>query len=101
MVPETHIEDVVSHMVTETVSGITISKLYEKYGRQFDLIQVDTEGYDYNIFIQLLEQGLTADLYKIEIAHITYTKTVWMRWKLEQLGYKTFIDNYDLIAYRF
>jgi FkbM family methyltransferase len=101
MLPANHIDEIVPHMVAENVVGITIPKLYEKYGRQYDFIQIDTEGYDYIIFMQLLEQGLTADLYKIEVAHITYTKTVWMRWRLEQLGYKTFIDNYDLIAYRF
>ena len=75
--------------------------LYEKYGSDFDFVQVDTEGFDYNIFMQLLQRGLTSDVYKIEIGHITYTKTVWMRWVLEQQGYKTFIDGYDLIAYRF
>ena len=101
LLPNNHIDEIVPHMVAEKVKGVTIQKLYEKYGREYDFIQIDTEGYDYNIFLQLLEQGLTADLYKIEVAHITYTKTVWMRWKLEQLGYKTFIDNYDLIAYRF
>jgi hypothetical protein len=101
MVPKTHIEDIVSHMVEQEVRGITISKLYEKYGKHFDFIQVDTEGYDYEIFFQLLENGFTAELLKIEIAHITYTKAVWMRWKLEQSGYKTFIDGYDLIAHQF
>jgi FkbM family methyltransferase len=96
-----YIDDLLPHMVSETVRGITIDTLYEKYGNSFDFVQIDTEGYDYNIFLQLMNLGLTADLYKIEIAHITYTKTVWMRWVLENQGYKTFIDGYDLIAYRF
>ena len=101
MVPEIHISDIVPHMVEQEVRGITIGQLYEKYGSNFDFIQIDTEGSDYDIFFQLLENGFSAELLKIEIAHITYTKTVWMRWKLEQIGYKTFIDGYDLIAYRF
>ena len=96
-----YIDDVVNKAVEVEIRGITLKTLYENYGNKFDFIQVDTEGFDYDIFLQLLEQGLNAELYKIEIAHITYTKTVWMRWNLEQLGYKTFIDNYDLIAYRF
>lgn len=101
LVTDGYISDLLPHMVKETVRGITLKTLYEKYGRNFDFIQVDTEGFDYDIFLQMMQNGLTSDLYKIEIAHITYTKTVWMRWVLEQQGYKTFIDGYDLIAYRF
>jgi len=101
MVPKTHIEDIVTHMVEQEVKGISIAGLYEKYGNKFDFVQVDTEGFDYEIFLQLMQNGLTSDLYKIEIAHITYTKAVWMRWVLENHRYKTFIDGYDLIAYRF
>jgi FkbM family methyltransferase len=101
LVPQNYIEDIVPHLVPQKVETITINQLYEKYDNDFDLVQVDTEGYDYEIFLQLIQNGLTADLYKIEIAHITYNKTVWMRWVLENHGYKTFIDNYDLIAYHF
>lgn len=101
MITNGYIADLLPHMVTEIVQGITIKSLYEKHGSQFDLIQIDTEGYDYDIFLQIMQTGFTSSLYKIEIAHITYTKTVWMRWVLENQGYKTFIDGYDLIAYRF
>lgn len=101
LVTDGYIADLLPHMVKETVRGITLKTLYEKYGNDFNLVQVDTEGFDYDIFLQLMNNGFTADLYKIEIAHITYTKTVWMRWVLENQGYKTFIDGYDLIAYRF
>jgi FkbM family methyltransferase len=101
LVTEGYIEQLIPHMVKEPVRGITLKTLYEKYGDKYDFVQVDTEGFDYNIFLQLIQHGLTADVYKIEIAHITYTKTVWMRWVLENQGYKTFIDGYDLIAYRF
>ena len=96
-----YIDELLSHMVKETVRGITIKSLFDKHGSLYDLVQVDTEGYDYDIFLQLMGSGFTADIYKIEIAHITYTKTVWMRWVLENHKYKTFIDGYDLIAYRF
>jgi uncharacterized SAM-binding protein YcdF (DUF218 family) len=40
-------------------------------------------------------------LIKVEIAHITYTNAVYMEYVMNQKGYKTFIDGYDLIAYRF
>lgn len=101
LVPQDYITDLVSHLVPQSVQSITIKDLYEKYNNRFDYVQIDTEGYDYNIFLQLIQHELVADLFKIEIAHITYTKAVWMRSILEEKGYKTFIDNYDLIAYRF
>jgi FkbM family methyltransferase len=100
LLPDNHIEDLRQHMVPETVRTITIETLLEKYNMQFDFVQVDTEGFDYDIFLQLRERGLTADLYKIEIAHITQSKSVWMKWILEQQGYKTFVDGYDLIAHK-
>lgn len=96
-----YMEEVAKNVVPVEIRGITVNTLYEKYGRDFDFIQIDTEGYDYDIFLQLLQNGLTADLYKIEIAHINYQKAVWMKWVLDKQGYKTFIDGYDLIAYRF
>lgn len=98
---EGYIDDVVERAVSVEIRGITLKTLYEKYGNKFEFVQVDTEGFDYDIFIQVIQNGITAELYKIEIAHITYTRTVWMRWVLENQGYKTFIDGYDLIAYRF
>ena len=96
-----YIDDVVRKAVPVEIRGITLRTFYEEYGNRFEFIQVDTEGFDYDIFLQIMENGIKADLYKIEIAHITYTKAVWMRWVLENHGYKTFIDGYDLIAYRF
>jgi FkbM family methyltransferase len=98
---EGYIDEVKKVAVPVEINGITLTNLYDKYGSKYDLVQVDTEGYDYDIFLQLIQNGLTADLYKIEIAHITYNKTVWMRWVLENQGYKTFLDGYDLIAYKF
>lgn len=101
LVTDGYIADLLPHMVQESVRGLTLKSLYDETGYKYDFIQVDTEGFDYDIFLQIIQNGLTSDLYKIEIAHITYTKTVWMRWVLENHGYKTFIDNYDLIAYKF
>jgi FkbM family methyltransferase len=101
MVTEGYFDGLLTHMVKETVQGITLKTLYEHHGNDFNFVQVDTEGFDYNIFLQIMQNGFTADIYKIEIAHITYNKAVWIRWVLENQGYKTFIDGYDLIAYRF
>jgi hypothetical protein len=75
--------------------------LVEGWGKIPDFIQIDTEGYDFEIFMQCFNMGLTPDIYKIEIAHITHNTAVYMQHLLKQIGYKTFIDGYDLVAYRF
>lgn len=102
LVPNSHIKEITTHMVEEKVKTMTIKSLIEKHSiSSIDFIQIDTEGYDYEIFLQLRDAEFYPKLFKIEIAHVTYTKSVWVRWFLEQEGYKTFIDGYDLIAYRF
>ena len=102
LLPESPIDELKPHMVSQTVRGITMKSLYEKYNlHNVDFIQIDTEGSDYDIFMQLIELGLSAELMKIEVAHITQAKAVWMKWYLEQYNYKVFIDVGDLIAYRF
>ena len=101
LVPEKHIDYLVSMMVKEKIKTMTLKTLVEKYHLQdVNFVQIDTEGYDFKIFMQM-DGLINPDLVKIEIAHITYTNAVYMRYVLEQKGYKVFIDNYDLIAYRF
>ena len=105
MVPETHIQDVVKHMIPETIRSLTFDSFVRKWNIQsgdIDFIQIDTEGFDYEIAIQILNSNILPKLFKIEIAHITYTKSVYLKWLLEtKHNYTCFIDNYDLIAYRF
>lgn len=101
LVPEKHIDFLVPMMVKEKVKTITLKTLVEKYHLQdVNFVQIDTEGYDFKIFMQM-DGVINPDLIKVEIAHITYTNAVYMRYVLDQKGYKTFIDGYDLIAYRF
>ena len=101
LVPEKHIDYLVPMMVKEKVKTLTLKSLVEKYDLQdVNFVQIDTEGYDFKIFMQM-DGLINPDLIKVEIAHVTYTNAVYMRYVLEQKGYKVFIDNYDLIAYRF
>jgi len=101
LVPEKHIDYLVPMMVKEKIKTMSLKSLVEKYKlHDVNFVQIDTEGYDFKIFMQM-EGLIDPDLIKVEIAHITYTNAVYMRYVLEQKGYKVFIDNYDLIAYRF
>jgi FkbM family methyltransferase len=102
--PKTHIEHLTPHMVTKLVNAMTFDTFTKKWdieNNEIDFIQVDTEGSDYDIMMQIMNSGVRPKLFKIEIAHITYNKAVYIRWLLEKENYKTFIDGYDLVAYRF
>jgi FkbM family methyltransferase len=88
-------------MVKEKIRTVTLKSLVEKHNlHDVDFVQIDTEGYDFKIFMQM-DGVVNPSLIKVEIAHITYTNAVYMEYVLNQKGYKTFIDGYDLIAYRF
>jgi len=101
LVPETHIDYLNAMRVPEKIKTMSMQTLVEKYSLyDVDFVQIDTEGYDFKIFMQM-EGLISPELIKVEIAHITYTHAVYMRHLLEQRGYKVFIDNYDLVAYRF
>jgi FkbM family methyltransferase len=101
LAPEKHIDYIVPMMVKEKIRTMTLKSLVEKHNlHDVDFVQIDTEGYDFKIFMQM-DGVVNPDLMKIEIAHITYTNAFYMEYVLNQKGYKTFIDGYDLIAYRF
>jgi len=88
-------------MVKEKIRTMTLKSLVEKHELQdVNFVQIDTEGYDFKIFMQM-DGVVNPDLIKVELAHNTYTNAVYMQYVLNQKGYKTFIDNYDLVAYRF
>ena len=105
LVPESHIRELVPHMISEKINGITFNSFIQKWNIKpgdIDFIQIDTEGFDYDIAMQILQSNVLPKLFKIEIAHITYTKAVYMKWLLEtHHGYTCFIDNYDLVAHKF
>jgi FkbM family methyltransferase len=100
-VPDKHLPQLKEYRIPVRIQTKTMKTLVEGWGRTPDFIQIDTEGYDFEIFMQCYNLGLTPAIYKIEIAHITYNTAVYIQHLLKNLGYKTFIDGYDLIAYRF
>lgn len=100
-VPEKHLPQLNAHRIPVRIKTKTMKTLVEGWGKTPDFIQIDTEGYDFEIFMQCFNMGLMPDIYKIEIAHITHNTAVYMQHLLKQIGYKTFIDGYDLVAYRF
>jgi hypothetical protein len=101
MLPDKHLPQLKQYRIPVRIKTKTMKTLIEQWNKRPDLIQIDTEGYDFEVFMQCHNLNLDPDVYKIEIAHITYNTAVYMRHLLEERGYKTLIDGYDLVAYRF
>lgn len=93
------------NMIEEVVDAITFEKLFKDFRvSNIDLLQIDTEGYDYNLLklfpfdsfqpsIIHFEHGLPNKIMSIEqISEITSM--------LLSFGYKTIMKEYDCIGYK-
>jgi FkbM family methyltransferase len=93
------------NIVEEVVEAITFEKLFEDYNvSNIDLLQIDTEGYDYNLLklfpfekfqpsIIHFEHGLPNNIMSVEqVSEITSL--------LLNFGYKTIMKEYDCIGYK-
>lgn len=93
------------NIVEEVVEAITFEKLFKDYDvKNIDFLQIDTEGYDYNLLklfpfekfqpsIIHFEHGLPNKIMNIEqISEITSL--------LLSFGYKTIMKEYDCIGYK-
>lgn len=101
--PDSHIisqnPELNKHIVKEKIATITFQKLAEKYSiKNIDLLQIDTEGYDKQIFDQIWQAGFRPSLIKLEINYMPYKDIKDLRWLLENSGYNCFYQGDDLIA---
>jgi len=70
---ETEIRNLRKHLVSETVNCITFDKLIAKY--QFDeinILQIDTEGYDYDIIKSINFKNARPHIIICEYLHISF-----------------------------
>lgn len=93
------------NIIEEIVDAITFEKLFEDYNvDNIDLLQIDTEGYDYNLLklfpfdkfqpaIIHFEHGLPNKIMSIE--QVTEINSI-----LLALGYKIIMKEYDCIGYK-
>jgi len=93
------------YIIEETVEGITFQKLFADYNvKNIDLLQIDTEGYDYNLLklfpferfqpsIIHFEHGLPNKIMTIE----QVSEIVSMLLNFE---YKIIMKEYDCICYK-
>ena len=82
------------HILTETVNTITVDSLVKKYNiSNIDILQIDTEGYDYFILTQILDKGYKPKYIYIEIAHMTNNDLELLKNRLLNDNYRVYIDQ--------
>ncbi len=87
------------HAVKELVSTMTFAKLVDKYAiKRIDLLQIDTEGYDKEIFDDIWAAGFRPSIIKLEILYIVHMEILELTQLLTGNGYICFIQGEDLIA---
>ncbi|HEU0157086.1 MAG TPA: FkbM family methyltransferase [Stellaceae bacterium] len=92
----------IADRITETrVRCISLATLFaEAGGREIDILQIDTEGYDYEI-LKLVDFNQTRpSLICYEHCNLTKTEMTAAAELLVEQGYRLTRDNLDTIAYR-
>lgn len=85
--------------VTETVSCVKYSTLVSKHNiTRIDVLQIDAEGYDYEIFSQIWETGVRPRLINIEVVRMNLDDQKHVRELLLSEGYKLKREGDNWIA---
>ncbi|MCE2594044.1 FkbM family methyltransferase [Motilimonas cestriensis] len=92
-------------IIKELVNCIDFESLVKKNNfENFDFLQIDTEGYDYNILITLDLDKFKPKIIRFEhsLSHniMTIEQFTELTKKLNLNGYQVIKDNYDAIAYK-
>ena len=89
------------HLQEVTVPTVTVKDLLEKHGiARITLLQVDTEGYDYEILKMFFQEGVFPEIINFEYIHLSYNDYLDCRRSLVDNGYR-FIDTLmDTLAIR-
>lgn len=92
------------NIIEEKVDAITFDSLFKKYNvKNVDLLQIDTEGYDYNLI-----KSFPFEVYKPSLIHfehglpnkiMSFEQFLEIHMMLVNLGYKTITKEYDMIGY--
>ena len=86
-------------MVKEPVNCITFKDLKDKYNiNKIDLLQVDCEGYDYDIFKQIWSEEFRPAIVKIEVVNISKEDLDELTNTLSYSGYEVRHIGDDIIG---
>lgn len=82
------------YLTTEEVQTISIECLCNKYKiTNIDILQIDTEGYDYFILDQIFKHGLAPKYIYIEIVHMNHSDLDSLKSTLYENNYRIFLDK--------
>lgn len=95
------IQSMIDKTVTEAVTCTTFEKLVEKHSiSKIDILQIDTEGYDYEIFRQIWKGGFRPYLVCIEVVRMEPLDQKSLRETLLSSGYQLKREGDNWIAKR-
>jgi FkbM family methyltransferase len=84
-----------------SVPAITMNELIAKHHvKQIDLLQIDTEGYDFNIIMMLSDVESKPAIIHFESAFMTGDQSFLCGESLSRWGYRVLTIGIDTIAYR-
>ena len=90
-----------SSMVEETVRGITFSTLVKETNIQkIDVLQIDVEGCDLDILMDVWDNGFLPKLINVEVIHMSDEERSKIKERASELGYQvTMVHNDFIIAH--
>lgn len=100
-----HIVRMLGHEITPfireiSVPSLTVAELLSQFPeRRFDLLHIDTEGFDYKILKQFFQCASLPHTILVEYCHLTYWETLAMILRL-QSTHQLYRDDCDLLAIR-
>lgn len=83
----------------EEVQCMTADELLDLVGGRVDLIQIDAEGYDYEVLQMFDLAKLKPSLVRYERLHLTRRKQDLAASQLADLGYRLIVDRMDAMGY--
>jgi len=93
-------DDIERYIVEEAVPCMTLQQLIDAHGvEQLDLLQIDTEGYDFEIIKMLEPTGLRPTLIHFEHKHLSDADRIACIHHLTALGYRLLLERVNTVAF--
>lgn len=98
VIPANEIEKWISRL---DVDAISVRTLIDKYSIEYvDLLQIDTEGYDYQILKQFLALDMLPNIINFEFKNLNSADQKNVLSDLNARSYSTWKHSGDLLAFR-
>lgn len=93
------IPNIEDHIIKEKVKCIGFNQLLKKYSvEKIDLLVIDTEGHDYEIFKEITFEHIRPRAILMEHKHISENEFVCCKKLLKKYGYQYFCNERDVFA---